>query len=256
LNGSSTIPRRFGAETDRYTLGPGAVCDPCNHWLGRQVDAPFTDRFDITLSRGLERLRDRRDRSPTVIEGRDATARLDLELGGGRVTVFAARADETDDGGLDIEILPKQRDPPEEPAERPAMPDRRSDARAAAKLLSEGRRPMTRRLRAALLGAAETSGAAMGTRPALKDLYHRAQHGWPASFPLVQFPNLPIIIAVVGALVAAMTDDSAHDAAQATFYAALAAWAWLELTDGVNWLKRVVGAAGFLYVIVKVSEVL
>ena len=64
------------------------------------------------------------------------------------------------------------------------------------------------------------SNNAMGTRPALKDLYHRAQHGWPASFPLLQFPNVPIIIAVVGAVVAAMTDDSVDDAAQATFYAA------------------------------------
>lgn len=107
------VPRRLGPKTDRYVLEPGAVCDPCNHWLGRQVDAPFTSRFDITVHRALEGLSDRQGRVPAVIQGRDATCRLDLEISGGQVAIFAARADETHDGGLDIEIRPQERDPPD-----------------------------------------------------------------------------------------------------------------------------------------------
>ena len=37
---------------------------------------------------------------------------------------------------------------------------------------------------------------------------------------------------------------------------ALAAWAWEELTDGTNGLRRAFGAAGFGYVIVKVGQAL
>ena len=63
----------------------------------------------------------------------------------------------------------------------------------------------------------------------------RARRGWPESFPLVQFPNAPLTIALGAWLVAALTDDSLHDYARAAFYAGLAAWAWGELAGGANW---------------------
>lgn len=91
-------------------IAAGGVCDECNQWLGRQIDAPFANRFDMKLTRGLERLRGRGG-IPSVIEGRDATARLTIELDGRTVVVDAARADERDDGGLDIEVRPLERDP-------------------------------------------------------------------------------------------------------------------------------------------------
>jgi hypothetical protein len=107
------IPRSLGSDTERFVIPAGGVCDPCNNWLGGQVDAPFTDRFDMRLSRGLERLSGRRGRVVQTIEGLNATARLDLEIDGRRVTIFASKAEETADGGLDIEIEPQQRDPPD-----------------------------------------------------------------------------------------------------------------------------------------------
>ncbi len=107
------VPRVLGPNTDQFTIPPGVVCDPCNSWLGRQVDAPFTDRFDIRLTRGLEGLRGRSGRPLHTIEGRDATALLELEIEGGKVEIYAARADPSPDGGLDIEIRPQQRDPPD-----------------------------------------------------------------------------------------------------------------------------------------------
>ena len=107
------IPRSLGPETDRFVLPPGVVCDPCNGFLGRQVDAPFVDRFDMRLTRRLEDLRGRGGAVPVVIHGRDATARLDVDLDGAKASLLAARAEETPDGGLDIEVRPVQRDPPD-----------------------------------------------------------------------------------------------------------------------------------------------
>jgi hypothetical protein len=53
--------------------------------------------------------------------------------------------------------------------------------------------------------------------------------------------------------VGAATHGSVHAYARATFYVALAAWATLELSDGTNWARRALGAAGLVYVVVKVA---
>ena len=90
----------------------------------------------------------------------------------------------------------------------------------------------------------------------LRDLWRRGQRGWPAGFPLVQLPNAPLLVAAAGWLVAALTGGLAHDVARATFYAGLAAWAWKELEAGVNWFRRVVGAAGLVFVVVRIAEAL
>ena len=85
------------------------------------------------------------------------------------------------------------------------------------------------------------------------EVWRRGQRGWPASFPLVQLPNPALLGAVAAWLIAAATDGSVHDYARAAFYAALAAWAWGEMADGANWVRRALGAAGFVYVVVKVG---
>lgn len=87
-------------------------------------------------------------------------------------------------------------------------------------------------------------------------LWRRGQRGWPASFPLVQLPNPPLLAATGAWLVAASTDGSVHDYARAAFYAGLGAWAWEEVTDGANWVRRALGAAGLAYVVVRVGTAL
>jgi hypothetical protein len=72
----------------------------------------------------------------------------------------------------------------------------------------------------------------------------------------VQFPNEALLVALGAWLVAALTDRSVHSYARAAFYAGLAAWAWEELADGVNWVRRSLGAAGLVYVVVKVGAAL
>jgi hypothetical protein len=96
----------------------------------------------------------------------------------------------------------------------------------------------------------------VSTGPTLRKRWRRAQRGWPASFPLAQFPNAPLLVALGGLLVAALTDDSVHSYARAVFYAGLAAWAWEELADGANWVRRALGAGGLIYVVVKVGAAL
>jgi hypothetical protein len=92
--------------------------------------------------------------------------------------------------------------------------------------------------------------------PTLRDRWRRGQRGWPASFPVVQFPNAPLLVALGGWLVAALTGGSVHSYARAVLYVGLTAWAWEELTDGVNWVRRGLGIAGLVYVIVKVGAAL
>jgi hypothetical protein len=57
-------------------------------------------------------------------------------------------------------------------------------------------------------------------------------------------------------LVAALAHGSVHAYARATFYAALAAWAWEELADGANWFRRALGAAGLVYVVATLGSAL
>ncbi|HWT94867.1 MAG TPA: hypothetical protein VN238_17855 [Solirubrobacteraceae bacterium] len=89
----------------------------------------------------------------------------------------------------------------------------------------------------------------------VRSLWRRGQHGWPAAYPLAQFPNAPLLLALAGSLLAGATDGAVHDLARATFHAGLAAWAWLELTAGVNAFRRVLGLAGLVLTVVGIAGV-
>jgi len=90
----------------------------------------------------------------------------------------------------------------------------------------------------------------------MKKRWRGWQRGWPAGFPLVQFPNAPLLVALGGLVLAALTNGSVHAYSRAVFYVGLAAWAWEELSGGVNWVRRTLGAAGLLFVVIKVAEAL
>ena len=92
--------------------------------------------------------------------------------------------------------------------------------------------------------------------PSSPSTWQRLQHGWPPSYPIAQFPNVPLIAAIGGLGVAAVSDGAVHDYARATFYTGLTAWAWWEVTDGVNAWRRVVGAAGLAFVVISVGQAL
>jgi hypothetical protein len=66
--------------------------------------------------------------------------------------------------------------------------------------------------------------------------------GWPRRFPIIQFPNLPLALAFVAGQAAHQLRGPAHGYALAISYLAMGVWAYLELTDGVNWFRRLLGA--------------
>jgi hypothetical protein len=89
--------------------------------------------------------------------------------------------------------------------------------------------------------------------PTLRDRWRRGQRGWPKSFPVAQLPNAPLLTAFAAWLIAAATDGSVHAYARAAFFTALAAWAWGEMAAGANWVRRALGVAGLVYVVIKVG---
>ena len=65
---------------------------------------------------------------------------------------------------------------------------------------------------------------------------------WPRRFAIVQFPNLPLALAFVAGQAAHHLRGSGHTYALAISYLAMAVWAYLELFEGVNWFRRLLGA--------------
>ena len=82
-------------------------------------------------------------------------------------------------------------------------------------------------------------------------LWRRAQHGWPARFPIVQFPNAPLIVALGASVVGRVTSGTLHDVARVVSLLGLIAWAVLEIVSGVNWLRRLLGAGFLAYLAVR-----
>jgi hypothetical protein len=67
------------------------------------------------------------------------------------------------------------------------------------------------------------------------------QLSFPRSYPIVQFPNLPLILAFVSGLAAHYTHGQEHADLQAVSYLSMAVWAYLELFQGVNAFRRLLG---------------
>jgi hypothetical protein len=82
------------------------------------------------------------------------------------------------------------------------------------------------------------------------------QFSFPRRFPIVQFPNLPLAVALVAGAVANLVNGTAHDYAASVSYLALMVWAYDELAHGVNWFRRMLGLAFVVIVVVRVAHAL
>ncbi len=80
-------------------------------------------------------------------------------------------------------------------------------------------------------------------------LWQRGQVGWPRKFPIVQFPNPPLLVAFAGWGLAAVTRGTAHDLGRTVFVVGLGVWALLEVGGGVNWFRRLVGAGALAWIV-------
>ena len=69
------------------------------------------------------------------------------------------------------------------------------------------------------------------------------QLSFPRSYPILQFPNAPLILAFASGLLANHTHGREHAYAQTISYLAMAIWAYLELFHGVNAFRRLLGLA-------------
>ena len=86
--------------------------------------------------------------------------------------------------------------------------------------------------------------------------WRRGQEGWPRRFVLVQFPNVPLIVALAGSGLAAIPDWPPAPYADAAGRIGLAVFAYLELTDGVNWFRRLLGAAVLVQLVITLGRAL
>lgn len=66
---------------------------------------------------------------------------------------------------------------------------------------------------------------------------------------LIQKPNAPLIIALSGWLVGYILGGSLHKIGQVIFIISLTIWAYLEVTKGANWFRRLLGAVTLLFII-------
>lgn len=88
----------------------------------------------------------------------------------------------------------------------------------------------------------------------LLSAYRRARRlSWPAAYPIAQFPNPPLIIGLLALGLRYLAAGTAADVLGAVGYLFIGVWAYLEVTDGVNAFRRVLGMAGLAYVVYAVA---
>jgi hypothetical protein len=76
----------------------------------------------------------------------------------------------------------------------------------------------------------------------------------PRRFPIAQFPNRPMIVAMAAGAVARSTDGDTARAAGLVSSAGILVWAYQEVTDGANWFRRLLGLGGAAYVLVAITR--
>jgi hypothetical protein len=80
--------------------------------------------------------------------------------------------------------------------------------------------------------------------------------GFPQRFPIVQFPNLPLIAAFLAAEAAVFTRGEPHFYARSVAYLGMTIWAYEELVHGVNWFRHLLGFAYAIIMVVRVAQAL
>jgi hypothetical protein len=78
--------------------------------------------------------------------------------------------------------------------------------------------------------------------------------GFPAQFPIVQFPNLPLILAFVAGTASRFVHGVDHDYLRAASYLAMTVWAYEEMAHGSNWFRRLLGLAFVVILVTRVAR--
>jgi hypothetical protein len=103
---------------------------------------------------------------------------------------------------------------------------------------------------------------ALLTRPspgrfALWSAYKRlTELGFPRRFPIVQFPNPPLIIAFVAGQAGGFVHGAQHPYVVSVSYLAMTIWAYEELAHGVNWFRHLLGLTYVGIMVLRVAHAL
>jgi hypothetical protein len=79
---------------------------------------------------------------------------------------------------------------------------------------------------------------------------------FPRRFPIAQFPNLPLIVAILAGEAGKFLDGSPHSYAASVSHQALTIWAYEELAHGVNWFRRLLGLAFMILLVMCLADAL
>jgi hypothetical protein len=77
---------------------------------------------------------------------------------------------------------------------------------------------------------------------------------FPRRFPIVQFPNLPLIVAFLASQAGRVVGAGEHPYAMSISYLAMTIWAYEEFVDGVNWFRHLLGAVYLVIMVVRVAH--
>ncbi len=102
-------------------------------------------------------------------------------------------------------------------------------------------------------GMGEEHGRRVPLRARLKSL---TELSFPERFPIVQFPNAPLAVALVAAAAADHLNEPVHAYVRSVSYLAMAVWAYEELTAGVNWFRRLLGLVFLAVTVVNVARLI
>jgi hypothetical protein len=84
---------------------------------------------------------------------------------------------------------------------------------------------------------------------AITQLWWRGQVGWPRRFVVAQFPNPPLLIALVGSGLASAARGTPHEVGHVVFMLGLAVWALEEIVGGANWFRRLLGTGALVWIV-------
>jgi hypothetical protein len=83
----------------------------------------------------------------------------------------------------------------------------------------------------------------------IAELWRRGQVGWPRRFPIVQFPNPPLLLAFAGWGLAVVASGTAYDVGRAVFTLSLILWGLEEAVGGANWFRRLLGVGVLVWIV-------
>jgi hypothetical protein len=76
----------------------------------------------------------------------------------------------------------------------------------------------------------------------------------PRRFPIAQFPNRPMLLAMAAAALAARADGATAEGAALVSRLALLVWAFEEIVSGANWFRRLLGVGGGAYIVIALRQ--